>query len=143
MVVACSDGRLQEPLDEFLNVELGIAYYDRLYLPGGPGVLSFAAGHYVRASRMADELQFLIEAHQIEDLILVYHCSGEDGPDEAICADYRRNYLSFDARKIREQQEIDTSEIVRGPLRSFPTDRIQAYRLEVNAKLAIDVKRIK
>ena len=40
LVVACSDGRLQEAVDDFLQNHLGILDYDRLYAPGGPGAYS-------------------------------------------------------------------------------------------------------
>ncbi len=142
LVVACSDGRLQEPLDEFLHDALGIVYYDRVYLPGGPGALSTAGQEFTRASRMTDELQFLIEAHQIEEVILIYHAPAPDGPEEAICADYRRVYRHLDAEEIRQQQVKDTEQILLGPLRNFPRERIHAYRLEVTGELGIDVRRI-
>jgi hypothetical protein len=143
LVVACSDGRLQEPLDDFLSRQLGISHYDRLYLPGGPGALSCAGVEFMRASRMADEIKFLIEAHKIEDVILMYHGPGEDGPDEAICADYRRIYRWLSAAEIRKQQERDTEEIILGPLRNFPKEHIHPFRMEVNAQLGIDVRSLR
>lgn len=140
LVVACSDGRLQEPLDAFLTGALGVSHYDRLYLPGGPGALSGAGMEYMRASRVADELKFLIEAHKIDDVILMYHGPGEDGPEEALCADYRRIYPRHDPQRIREQQVSDTKEILAGPLRNFPADHVHPYRMEVNGKRNIDVR---
>jgi len=142
LVVACSDGRLQEPLDEFLGGALGVHSYDRLYIPGGPGALSQAGYEYLRASGIVDELNFLIRAHLIERVLLIYHGPAEDGPDEAVCADYRRIYPARDADWIRAQQEADTAAIVSGPLRNFPRENLQAYRLEVTDVLGIDVRQL-
>lgn len=142
LVVACSDGRIQEQVDEFLNEMLGISFYDRLYLPGGPGALSPITVEFLRASRMTDELKFLVKAHEIEEVILLYHGPAHDGPNESICADYSRIYSSFTAEQIRKQQERDTEEILKGPLRGFPSGKVHAYRLEVTGALGIDVVRI-
>jgi hypothetical protein len=137
--VACSDGRLQEAVDEFLDGSLGISHYDRLYLPGGPGSLSAAGIKFMRGNQVGEELQFLIEAHQIEQVILIYHGPASDGPADAICADYRRIYPAFDPEGIRKQQEIDTEEIIGGPLAAFPANRVRAFRLEVDAAHSIAV----
>lgn len=143
LVVACSDGRLQEPLDEFLNDVLNISHYDRLYLPGGPGALSSAGVEYMRASRMTEELRFLIRAHEIENVILMYHGPALDGPEMAVCADYRRIYPFHSFELIRKQQEADTQEILNGALGLMPPDKIHAYRMEVTGEYKIDVKQLK
>lgn len=143
LVVACSDGRLQEPLDEFLNNALDVRSYDRLYLPGGPGALSTAGLEYMRANRAREELQFLITAHQIEAVVLMYHCAAEDGPPEAICADYARIYPQYDAARIREQQERDTEEILQGVLKGFPPDQVFPFRMEVNGRRGIDIRSLR
>lgn len=139
LVVACSDGRLQAPTDEFLRESLGIGSYDRLYLPGGPGALSEAGAEFSRASRSATELQFLLEAHQIEEVLLMYHGPAPGGPDLAVCADYRRVYGTYSVEQIRKQQETDTERILRGPLKNFPHENVRAYRLEVAADESLDV----
>lgn len=140
LVVGCSDGRLQEPTDEFLNDRLGIAHYDRLYLPGGPGALAEAGIEFMRAARIREEFLFLLEAHQIEDIVLMFHGPAEDGPELAICADYRRIYRDYDAARIRKQQELDTEEILRGTLNNFPKEHIYVFRLEVAATQDIYVR---
>jgi hypothetical protein len=142
LVMACSDGRLQEPLDEFLNTALGISYYDRVLLPGGPGALAPSGTEFMRTARMTEEVRFLIDAHQIEEIVLVYHSPAVGGPDLAICADYRRLYPTFDAERIRKQQEEDTDLILKGPLSSFPSEHVHAYRLEVTPELGIHVKKL-
>ncbi len=40
LVIACSDGRLQEQTDEFLHRQLGLSGFDRFYVPGGGGALA-------------------------------------------------------------------------------------------------------
>ncbi|MBX3119012.1 MAG: hypothetical protein KF784_08105 [Fimbriimonadaceae bacterium] len=142
LVVACSDGRLQEATDELLNERFGIAHYDRLYLPGGPGALVQAGGQFTRSSRIKDEFLFLLKAHEIEEVVLMFHGPAEDGPDEAICADYKRVYSTYNAERIRKQQELDTEEILRGTLKAFPQEHVFVYRLEVTRSRGIDVKSI-
>lgn len=51
LVVACSDGRLQEATDAFLADEIGLTEYDRLYLPGGGGALAASGRDFIRAHR--------------------------------------------------------------------------------------------
>lgn len=140
LVVACSDGRLQEPLDDFLNRALGIVSYDRIYLPGGPAALSPAASEHTRLEIASKEFHFLLDAHQIETVILTYHCSAEGGPEASVCADYRRMYPSYSAERVRKQQELDTEEILRGPLSEFKLEQVLAFRMEVGANYEIDVK---
>ena len=46
LVACCSDGRLQEAIDEFLQNHLHVRDYDRFYAPGGPEEATCA--HYRR-----------------------------------------------------------------------------------------------
>lgn len=140
LVVACSDGRLQEATDELLNERFNIAHYDRLYLPGGPGALSQSGGQFLRATRAREEFLFLLKAHAIEHVVLIFHGPSEDGPDEAVCADYRRVYSTYDAARIRQQQEEDMHDILEGTLAGFPREEIFVYRLEVTQSRGIEVK---
>lgn len=107
LVVACSDGRLQENLDAFLLYELGITHYDRLYAPGGGGALASSGFTHTRADFYRRECAFLIEAHRIERLLLIFHGPSEDGPDDATCADYRRRFIASSSAEIRRQQHRD------------------------------------
>ncbi|HWD41498.1 MAG TPA: carbonic anhydrase [Fimbriimonas sp.] len=142
LVVACSDGRLQEPLDEFLRESVGIAHYDRVYLAGGPGALVRGGLETERPNRINDHLLFLIEAHQIESVVLMFHGPAIAGPDISICAEYRRRYPDHTAAQIRKQQEYDTEQILRDPLGGFPSEHVHAYRLEVTNSLGLDVMKI-
>ena len=55
LVVACSDGRLQEATDAFLELEFKIKRYDRFYVPGGGGALASTGSDPVRAQQMCAE----------------------------------------------------------------------------------------
>lgn len=87
LVVACSDGRLQKGVDDFLHHRFGLTDYDRLYVPGGAGALAASGMEFSRATRFRRECSFLIEAHQVERLILLFHGPSENGPPETVCAD--------------------------------------------------------
>ena len=56
LVIACSDGRLQENLDDFLSNALRITQYDRLYVPGGPGALAISGLEMLRPEQVRREL---------------------------------------------------------------------------------------
>ena len=131
LVVACSDGRLQESLDDFLRGSLGITRYDRLYTPGGPGALATHGVEYLRADQFRRECTFLVEAHQLKDIFLILHGPAEDGPDEAICADYRRVFPRATAAEIRAQQERDVVEVLTAGFGWQRSVRIHVYRCEV------------
>lgn len=131
LVIACSDGRLQENLDDFLSGHLGITRYDRLYAPGGPGALASSGYEFLRSDAFARECQFLVEAHELEDVYLVFHGPAEDGPDDAVCADYRRLFPRHSATQIREEQEKDARGILQQGFGWKRPVRVHVYRCEV------------
>lgn len=95
--IYCSDGRYNEQFDEFLHKHLGLPRYDRLVVPGGPGVL---AGHfcaYRDEEAMVEQLRFLIEGHELERVVMIAH----EG-----CGFYRKKLMVNDKR-MRAQQEDD------------------------------------
>jgi hypothetical protein len=139
LVVACSDGRLQAPLDDFLHHRLGIVDYDRLYAPGGPGALAVGASNFVRSDQFRREAAFLVTAHGIQDAYLIFHASSADGPADATCGDYRRRLPHYTPAEIRAQQQRDAAEIVRSGI-GFGIDvRLHAYRCEVTADGRVQV----
>ena len=129
LVVACSDGRLQQNLDDFLHNALGIIDYDRLYTPGGGGALAISGSELLRSDAYRHECQFLLKAHQITDIYFMFHGPSEDGPDESLCADYRRKFPNATAHQVRTQQQIDARELQSVDW-GMPV-RIHAYRCEV------------
>ena len=134
MVVACSDGRYQESLDEFLRERLGIQYYDRLYAPGGPGVMASSLHSYFRGDQFRQEATFLIDAHQLEEIILIFHGPAlPDGPVEATCADYRRKMPYGQTQEINQQQQQDIEEVQKAINRDGSALRLSAYRSEARA----------
>ena len=132
LVIACSDGRLQEQVDEFLSM-LGITHYDRLYVPGGPGALCASGVSYARADQMRRECAFLVGAHAIEDVYLIFHGPAEDGPADATCADYRHKLPMLSPRQIRMQQQRDADEILRHGFGWNVSPRVHPFRCEITA----------
>ena len=111
LVVACSDGRLQENVDDFLQRSLGVTHYDRLYAPGGAGALTRSGSDFIRAGFYRRECSDLIRLHQISKLILLFHGPSHDGPPDAVCADYRRKFPASSPAEIARQQEVDAREL--------------------------------
>lgn len=69
----CSDGRLGEHFDDFLQNGLMLPRYDRLCLPGGPACVAGHPQAHLEEQGVVDELQFLVEAHKIERVVLIAH----------------------------------------------------------------------
>lgn len=131
LVVACSDGRIQVNLDEFLSSHLGIQRYDRVYLPGGPGALATSGVEYIRSDLHRRELTFLLTAHDIQELLLIFHGPAADGPIEALCADYVRILGRPDAEVIAATQLKDLAEVEEMVRLRSNTIRVRGYRCEV------------
>jgi hypothetical protein len=71
--VYCSDGRIGEHFDDFLQNGLGLPRYDRVALPGGPACLAGYDEAKVEQVGIVDELRFLIEAHKLSRIVLIQH----------------------------------------------------------------------
>lgn len=69
----CSDGRVGEHFDDFLQNSLGLPRYDRVSLPGGPGCLAGHPQARLEEQGVVDELQFLVEVHGLERVVLIAH----------------------------------------------------------------------
>jgi hypothetical protein len=138
LVIACSDGRLQENLDDFLQVQLGISRYDRVYTPGGPGALTSHGIEHSRADQFRKECTFLVQAHAIEEVVLIFHGPASDGPEVACCADYRRVFPRATMEEIREQQQRDVFAILDYGFGVPQSNlRVSVYRCEATADNAI------
>ena len=133
LVVACSDGRLQEATDEFLARHLNITHYDRLYVPGGAGALSPSGRDFDRAHRVQKECRYLVELHGVERLIALFHGPAHDGPAEALCADYRRKFGWGTVDELRKQQEQDARDLLRFRWEWAHRAAVSLYRCEVDA----------
>ncbi|HWB21022.1 MAG TPA: carbonic anhydrase [Phycisphaerales bacterium] len=71
--VYCSDGRVGEHFDDFLQNGLGLPRYDRVALPGGPACLAGYDEARVEQVGIVDELKFLIDAHGLTRIVLIQH----------------------------------------------------------------------
>ena len=139
LVVACSDGRLQEATDAFLASALDIHRYDRLYVPGGGGALSSGRGEFVRSHEFRRECRFLVDAHHVDHLVLLFHGPSADGPSEAVCADYRRLQALAPPSQVRAQQLADVRDLLDRRQEFAGAARLSMYRFEVTAAGALAV----
>jgi len=140
LVVACSDGRFQEELDVFLQEHLHITHYDRLYLPGGAGALAPSGIEFTRAAALQKECRFLIEAHGIKRVILFFHGPRTDGPYEAACGDYRREFPGSSVTEIRKQQDLDLVELLRASI--WHGVSLEVLRAEVTRDRRVEFVRL-
>lgn len=69
----CSDGRIGEHFDDFLQNGLGLPRYDRLCLPGGPACVAGHTEAHLEEQGVLDELQFLVEVHKLRRVVLIAH----------------------------------------------------------------------
>jgi hypothetical protein len=138
LVIACSDGRQQEPTDEFLTESLGIRQYDRLYVAGGGGALSPSGKDFLRAQQLRRECRFLVDVHEIEEIVLLFHGPAVDGPAEAMCADYRRKLPQLAVSKLRDQQQRDADELMMRRDEWAGNARVRVYRCETTATGALE-----
>jgi hypothetical protein len=140
LVVACSDGRFQVELDVFLQSHLRITRYDRLYVPGGAGALASSGIEFSRAAAMEKECRFLITAHAINRVVLLFHGPAPDGPQDAACGDYRRVFPEHSTRQIRQQQDTDLAAILRMELWRGVT--LDVFRAEVTQQRTVEFVRL-
>src|SRR4051812_13310393 len=104
LVVACSDGRLQEATDSFLQTELSLSEFDRLYVPGGGGALSASDRDVFRAPQLRGECKYLAQLHEVRHIVLLFHGPAVDGREEPVCADYRGKPPWATPAVLRERQ---------------------------------------
>ncbi len=73
--IYCSDGRLGEHFDDFLQQGLSLPRYDRVTLPGGPACLAGHPQAHLEEQGIVDELKFLVEVHGLQRVVLIAHQS--------------------------------------------------------------------
>ncbi|HYE61646.1 MAG TPA: carbonic anhydrase [Phycisphaerales bacterium] len=71
--IYCSDGRIGEHFDDFLQNGLNLPRYDRVALPGGPACLAAHPQATLEQQGVVDELNFLVEAHKLQRIVLIQH----------------------------------------------------------------------
>ena len=131
LVVACSDGRLQEATDAFLERVLGITHYDRFYVPGGAGALAASGRDFIRAGQMRRECHYLVHLHRVERVVLLFHGPTADGALEAACADYRRKLPWAGVLTLRARQDQDALELLAQRGEWAGRAEVLLYRCEV------------
>ena len=133
LVIACSDGRLQEATDAFLANEFQITRYDRFYVPGGGGALAPSGADADRARQMCTECRYLVELHAVRRVIVLFHGPSAGGRIEAACADYRRKLPWAKLAELRAQQEADESDLITRRREWAADAGVLLYRCEVDA----------
>ena len=133
LVVACSDGRLQEATDAFLAREFRITRYDRFYVPGGGGALASSGADPARAQRMSAECRYLVDLHAVKHVILLFHGPSQSGRIEAACADYRRKLPSAQIGELRARQELDAADLISRRHEWAADAAVVLYRCEVDS----------
>ena len=132
LVIACSDGRLQEATDEFLADHLRVTRYDRFYVPGGAGALTASGRDFLRAQQIRRECRYLVELHGVRHIVMLFHGPAKDGPVAAACADYRRKLPWASVRELRGRQELDAEELDRIREDWAGKAAVAMYRCEVD-----------
>ncbi|HVD61646.1 MAG TPA: hypothetical protein VNC11_12310 [Gemmatimonadaceae bacterium] len=133
LVVACSDGRLQQQTDAFLTHQLGLTGFDRFYVPGGGGALASSGRDFIRAEQLRRECQYLIRLHEVSRVILLFHGPAISGPPESICADYHRKFPWGTPEMVREQQARDAIDLIERSTEWALDAAVSAYRCEIDA----------
>ena len=133
LVVACSDGRLQEATDAFLVRELGLTQFDRFYVPGGGGALAASGRDFIRAQQLRKECGYLIELHHVKRVLLLFHGPGHDGPAAAVCADYHRKMPWASPDQVMLRQRQDSLELIDRGSEWAGKAAVSSLRCEVHA----------
>ena len=133
MVVACSDGRLQEATDAFLAGQFKITRYDRFYVPGGGGALASSGTDAARAQQMCAECKYLVDMHAVRRVIVLFHGPSSEGRIEAACADYRRKLPWATVPQLRAQQDADAVDLLKRRREWASEAGVLLFRCEVDA----------
>jgi len=133
MVVACSDGRLQEATDAFLAGQFKITRYDRFYVPGGGGALASSGTDAARAQQMCAECKYLVDMQAVRRVIVLFHGPSSEGRIEAACADYRRKLPWATVPQLREQQEADAVDLLKRRREWASEAGVLLFRCEVDS----------
>ncbi len=117
LALYCSDGRWGEAFDEFCHRHLHIPRYDRWAVPGGPAWLVASGGDVAMQEAAKTQLEFLVEAHQLEQIVLITHYG---------CAYYgnRMKRSPDDCLPVQTNEVVTASSVLR---RWFPQLGVSAY----------------
>lgn len=115
--VYCSDGRFGEQFDDMLQTHLQLPKYDRLALPGGPGCFADHAESHREGEAMAVELEFLVNVHELERVILIAHEN---------CA-YYAQALQVPVAEIEREQRKDLKKAVKRVQQIAPNLQVETF----------------
>lgn len=115
--IYCSDGRMGEHFDDFLQQGLGLPRYDRVALPGGPACLAGHSEAHLEEQGVADELRFLTEVHRLSRVVLIAH----EG-----CAFYASR-LQLEGARMELLQRADLVRAAAFVRRLTSVDRVDGY----------------
>ena len=115
--IYCSDGRVGDHFDDFLQNGLGLPRYDRVALPGGPACLAGHPQAHVEEQGVVDELRFLVEVHGLKRVVLIAH----EG-----CAFYGSR-LELAERRLELVQRADLVRATAFIHRVTPVEKVEAY----------------
>lgn len=113
----CSDGRVGEHFDDFLQNGLNLPRYDRVALPGGPACLAGHTEAHVQEQGVVEELKFLVDVHGLSRVVLIAHQG---------CAFYASR-LHLPAQYLEYQQTIDLVKAAKCIRRITGLTDVQAY----------------
>jgi hypothetical protein len=122
VAVYCSDGRFGLQFDEFLQDHLRLSRYDRLVIPGGPACLAAHFSTFREEEAAVEELRFLVEAHELESVILIAHQN---------CAFYTQRLQTPELQLESQQREDIQKAISRVPAISSNLE-VQAFFARVH-----------
>lgn len=115
--IYCSDGRVGEHFDDFLQNGLKLPRYDRVALPGGAACLAGHPQAHLEEHGVIDELKFLVEVHELKKVVLIGHQG---------CAFYSTR-LDLKDRRMELVQKADLVRAAASVRRVTGLDRIEAY----------------
>jgi len=115
--IYCSDGRVGEHFDDFLQNGLGLPRYDRVALPGGPACLAGHPQAHLEEQGVVDELKFLVEVHELNRVVLIAH----EG-----CAFYGTRLALVD-RRLELVQRADLVRAAAFVARVTGIERVEAF----------------
>jgi hypothetical protein len=115
--IYCSDGRVGEQFDDFLQNGLNLPRYDRVALPGGPACLAGHTEAHTEETGIVQELKFLVDVHGLARVVLIQH----EG-----CAFYGQR-LGLPTHFVDAQQRIDLLKAATFIQKTTGIVRVDAY----------------
>jgi hypothetical protein len=122
--VHCSDGRLGEHIDDFLQNGLALPRYDRVACPGGPVALSGRFSAYWETRGVEEQLRFLAHVHEIRRVVLIAHTD---------CAYYSR-CLGFTRTEMESEQKEDLEKAFWAVQRIIPGIDVERYYARISGE---------